>query len=367
MKPKKVLFIHGGILQKAGTETYMMSVFRNIDPLKYTIDFVVFGENQGAYDQEVLDKNSKIFRIPTSIAKTGKLKTIKNQIKDQNYDIVHAHMNALNAPILNFFKKLGIPVLISHSHGSKHFVQNKALIFIKEIWKKKISSITPYLLACSKAAGDFLYGDAPYTIINNGVDTSSYDFNTEVRERVRHELKLKDEVVYGHIGRFNFQKNHKFLIDVFASILKKQENSHLVLVGDGELREDIVTQIEKLGIKDKVTLLGVRDDIPNILQALDCFIMPSVFEGLPFALVEAQASGLQCFAADTIDSQSKILNNFHFLPLSCPESWSNSILENLDTNRQSTKSILIDKGFDVFENVNKLEEFYEATKKNFNY
>lgn len=363
MKPKKVLFIHGGTLQKAGTETYMMSVFRNIDPLKYTIDFVVFGEKPGAYDQEVLDKNSIIFRIPTSISKIGKLKAIKNQIKEQNYDIVHAHMNALNAPILKIFKKLGIPILISHSHGSKHFVQNNFLILIKESMKKKISKITPYLLACSKAAGDFLYGDAPYTIINNGVDTLSYDFNKDIRLNIRRELKLTDEVVYGHVGRFNFQKNHKFLIDVFANILKKQANSHLILIGEGELHDDIINQIDTLGIKNNVTLLGVRDDIPNILQALDCFIMPSVFEGLPFALVEAQASGLQCFAADTIDSQSKILDTFHFLPLSCPESWSNYILENLDINRHSTHTILAEKGFDVFENVKTLEIFYEATTK----
>ncbi len=363
MSVKKILFVHGGILQKAGTETYMMSVFRNIDASKYTIDFLVFGEAEGAYDHEVLTKGSKIFRLPTSPSILTSFSKIKKQLKDEGYDIVHSHMNALNAPVLNFFKKLGVPVLISHSHGSKHFVENKVLIAIKERMKLKIVSITPYLIACSKAAGDFLYGNVPYTIINNGVDTELYDYNESARLEIRRTLGLEDKIIFSHIGRFNFQKNHKFLIDVFSKIVGQLPNAHLVLVGDGELKQDIINQIRSLNISDKVTLLGVRDDIPNLLQGFDVFLMPSVFEGLPFVLVEAQASGLQCFAADTIDSNSKLLDTFHFLPLNCSESWSNYIINNLDTKRVSTKETLNRLGFDVYENVKTMEKIYDNTQK----
>ena len=363
MKPKKVLFVHGGTLQKAGTETYMMSVFRHINPEKYHIDFVVFGLETGDYDQEVLDKGATIYRFPTNpikLMKMAKSASFKQTLKDANYDIVHAHMNALNYPILYYFKKMGIPVMISHSHGTKHFVENHFLIYLKDIFKKKIKNLTSNLLACSKGAGDFLYGDAPYTIINNGVDTDLYRYNRDRRAAMRETLQLTDKQIFGHVGRFNFQKNHDFLLDVFNEIVTMNPQAHLLLVGDGELKPAIQTKITALNLNDKVSLLGVRDDIPNILQAMDHFIMPSLFEGLPFVLVEAQATGLQCFAATTIDGQSAIIEPFHFLALDCSKSWAQTILDNLDYQRTDTHAILKAKGFDVVENVLTLEHYYDA-------
>lgn len=365
MKKTKILFVHGGTLKKAGTETFMMSVFRNIDAHRFHIDFLVFGEEPGDYDNEVLSSGSKIFRFPLNVKgflNPQNLKTLKQSILAESYDIVHAHMNALNYPVLTYFKKLGIKTLISHSHGSKHFVENKLLIRVKDAMMRKIPNVTTYLLACSKAAGDFLYEKNPYVIINNGVDTKEYVYNPNVRSLVRAQLNVEDFYVYGHIGRFNFQKNHEFLIETFKQLHLLDPSSHLILIGDGELKQDILNQIKKFDLEKAVTLLGVRNDIPNLLQAMDGFIMPSVFEGLPYVLVEAQASGLQCFAADTIDSQSKILDSFHFLPLDCPKTWAKTILERRDLTRSDTQSTLIDKGFDVYANVKSLETYYEKTK-----
>lgn len=363
MKPKKILFVHGGILQKAGTETYMMSVFRHIDPEKYQIDFVVFGLEAGDYDDEVLAKGATIYRLPTNPMKLIKMvrsETFQQTLKAANYDIVHAHMNALNYPILKYLKEMGIPVLVSHSHGTKHFVENRFLIFVKETMKRKIKTITSNLLACSKGAGDFLYDDAPYTIINNGVDTDTYRYNPKTRATMRASLNLDGKCVLGHIGRFNFQKNHDFLLDVFSDVVKMEPTAHLLLVGDGELKAHIVSKIASLGLQDMVTLLGVRDDIPNILQAIDHFIMPSLFEGLPFVLVEAQATGLQCFAATTIDSQSEIIEPFHFLPLDCAKSWAQAIVDHREYERVDTQAVLKAKGFDVVENVLTLEHYYDT-------
>lgn len=362
MEKTKILFVHGGTLKKAGTETFMMSVFRNIDKSKFHIDFLVFGETPGDYDQEVIEAGAKIFRFPLKISNLlhpTHLRTLNKSIQFESYDIVHAHMNALNYPILKHFKKMGIKTLISHSHGSKHFVENKLLITLKERWKRKIPSVTTHLLACSKAAGDFLYESTPYELINNGVDTTKYQYNPMIRKAYRESMNLDNKFIYGHIGRFNFQKNHKFLIDVFRHIKNLDDKAHLILVGEGELEKEIVSQINNLGLQEHVTLLGVRDDIPELLQMMDGFIMPSVFEGLPYVLVEAQASGLQCFAADTIDSQSKILNSFFFLPLDCPQNWAQFVILNRKPDHIQSRDILIDKGFDVYENVRNLESYYK--------
>lgn len=145
----KILFVHGGTLQQAGTESYMMSVFRNIDTSRYHIDFLVFGTESGYYDMEVLEANSKIYRVPLNVnlLDISNLNSIRHHLKDENYDIVHAHMNALNQPVLAFFKKLGVPTLISHSHGTQHFVNSEALSIIQDGLKKRIVEVTPHLLA----------------------------------------------------------------------------------------------------------------------------------------------------------------------------------------------------------------------------
>lgn len=362
---KKILFIHGGTLKQAGTETYMMSVFRNIDRSKYHIDFLVFGEETSFHDLEVLNSGSKIYRFPTKPSKQlfKKIKAIKKDIISEKYDIAHAHMNALNTLTLKYMKKLGITTLISHSHGSKHFVENKLLISYKDHLKRKISSVTPNLLSCSRAAGDFLYENNPYTIINNGVNLETLRFNPIVRDSLRKTLEIDNFLVLGHVGRFNFQKNHDFLVDVFYEVKKISPKSKLVLIGEGELKGNIQNKIHNLGLSQDVLLLGNRNDVPDLLQAMDIFIMPSLFEGLPYALVEAQASSLQCFAADTIDSQAKILESFHFLPLDCPKSWATYIVKNLDLNRDDSSIMLTEAGFNEEENVKALERYYEKVLK----
>ncbi|MDE8064169.1 glycosyltransferase family 1 protein [Erysipelothrix rhusiopathiae] len=362
MKPIKVLFAHGGTLEKAGTEAYMMSVFRNVDPNKVHIDFLVFGCKEGHYDKEVITKGGKIFRIPLTphdfLGNYPSRKTILKMLEKEQYDIIHSHMNALNPLLFRSARKIGIPYMISHSHGSRHFVDNVLLIKYKDQLMKKIPDYADVLLACSKEAGDFLYPDQDYTIMNNGIDLEQYEYNEVTRKRLRKELKLDDQLVFGHIGRFNFQKNHKFLIEVFAEILKTKPNAILALAGEGELLDDVKNQVKNLGIEDHVKFLGLRDDIPDVLQVLDVFMLPSVFEGLPYVLVEAQAAGLLCFASDTIDRQSALTDNFHFLPIDNPHEWSDYIVGHVEYERRSTREQLIEKGFDEKVNVKKLEQIY---------
>lgn len=362
MSKKKILFVHGGTLEKAGTESYMMSVYHNIDKEKYSIDFLVFGNKEGYYDKEIEANGNTIYRLPMSlgeiVSKDSYFK-IKREIKDAKYDIVHSHMNALNYPILKLMQNLEIPVRISHSHGSRHFVTSAPIIAFKEKIKVRIPEVSNGLLSCSKVAGEFLYGDNPYTIINNGIDVDAYSYNETIRDNLRKELNVENKHVYGHVGRLNFQKNHSFLIDTFSYITKEDPDAVLLLVGEGELLPNLQKQVENLNIQDKVYFLGIREDVKDVLQAMDYFIMPSIFEGLPYVLVEAQASGLTCFAADTIDAQSKLIDNFYFLPLDSPEKWANFILEHRDYIRTNTSAVIKELGFDEKVNVDYLTSIYD--------
>lgn len=365
MKPIKVLYVHGGTLEKAGTETFMMNVLRFIDPKKVHIDFLVFGCKPGAYDNEVLDHGSKIFRVPYTPKdfkrKDRSLRDIKRAIVQENYDIVHAHMNALNSPVLRVMKRWGIPVRISHSHGSQHFVTQKAIIRIKERIKLSIPKYATALLSCSKEAGDFLYPNHEYIIMNNGIDTDHFRYSLETRNQIRSELNLSEAFVVGHVGRFNFQKNHDFLIDVFYEILKRIPNAHLMLLGEGELQEKIQKKVSELNIENSVTFLGIRDNMPAYYQAMDAFVLPSVFEGLPYVLVEAQGSGLLCVASNTVDMKSKLTDSFFFESLENPQKWADLIFEHKDYVRYSSEEVLKTQGYDVKENVKWLTDFYMKT------
>lgn len=363
MKPIKVLFIHGGTLEKAGTEAYMMSVFRNVDPQHIHIDFLVFGYKEGAYDKEVLSRGSRIFKVPMSLHELRthhyEFRTLKATLEAEAYDIAHAHMNALNYHVLKFMKRLGIKQRISHSHGSRHFVTSRLLIAYKERIKGKIKDVATVLIACSQAAGEFLYGETPYILINNGVDTARFAYNPAVRDALRHELQLQDALVLGHVGRFNFQKNHRFLIDIFQKIHDQYPQTVLMLVGGGELEADMHRQIAEYQLEEAVLFMGIREDIPDLLQVMDHFLMPSLFEGLPYVLIEAQTAGLQCFAADTIDRQSKLTDLFYFLPLTSPESWVQTVCSHLYYQRKNQAETIAYAGFAEADNVKTLVAIYE--------
>lgn len=363
----KILFVHGGTLSKAGTEAYMMSVFRNVDPSQIHIDFLVFGQAHGYYDQEVLSQGSKIYRLPMTPSQFlhGKptIRQLKNKIIAEHYDIVHSHMNALNPHILKYMKKLGIRVRISHSHGSAHFIKNKLAIAYKEQLKKKIPKYATDLLACSEEAGDFMYGNHPYTINNNAIDTLAFTYNETKRNAIRQELGISDKLVFGNVARFNFIKNPLFLLDVFALLKKDLDHAVLVMVGDGEMHQQIEDKIVEYGLQDSVLILGMRDDVERLYLAFDHFLFPSVSEGFAYVLVEAQTSGLQCFSSNTVPHKRKMTENFYFLPIDDPRKWRDFILGKLDYERKDQRQLLIDSGYDEADNVKKLVAYYQNCLK----
>lgn len=368
MEKIKVLFVHGGILAKAGTESYMMSVFDNVDPEEVQIDFVVFGVDEGYYDQGLKDKGVNIYPIkyrPKDFFKDkDSLRTLKHQIQKEQYDIVHVHMNAFNAPVIAMFRKWGIPVAVAHSHTNEYMSQNKVIIQLKKHLKKKTPNVADLLVACSIDAGEFQYKDADFTVINNGIDIDKFSYNEEVRNKIREEYDLNGHFVLGNIGRFNFQKNHDFLLDIFHEYLKLDDTGLLMLIGEGELDAKIRTKATSLGIIDKIRFLGIKPDTAPYYQAMDAFVLPSLFEGLGIVLVEAQAAGLECYASTFVPREASMGEHCQFIELKDPKEWADAVYARKDGIRVDGSQDVYNNKYDAYGSAQHLISLYRKLLEN---
>lgn len=359
----KVLFVHGGTLEKAGTERYMMNVLNHAQSHDIHIDFLVFGTKESFYDEEVLMRGSKIYRIPYQFHDFKKqhvsIRKIKKKIENENYDIIHSHMNALNYRVLKEMKKLGIKKSISHSHATRHFVENKYIIAFKEKEKVKIANEADVLIACSTEAGEFLYQNESFEVLRNGIDLHTFDYSKKIRDAMREGLNIDDKFVLGHAGRFTFEKNHDFLIDVFDEVQKVKKNSELLLLGEGPLEDKIKKKVKELGLESKVQFLGVQGNIQDYYQAMDVFLLPSLFEGLGTVLIEAQASGLMCIASKDLPQLSNITPHIYYECTGDPKKWADLIIKKQNYLRISQTDQLQMHGFDATSDVLKLFDIYE--------
>lgn len=364
MKKLKVLFVHGGILAKAGTESYMMSVLNNVDPDKVQIDFMVFGVEEGYYDKELLERGINIYKLkyrPQDFFKGAEsLRSIKARIKAEQYDIAHVHMNAFNAPMIALCKQWGIKHTVAHSHTNMFMSQNPFVVMMKKQLKKHTPNMADLLVACSQDAGKFQYGDHPFHVVNNGIDIEVFKYDPKVRHEIRRELGLEDRFILGNIGRFNFQKNHDFLLDIFAAYKKLDSSAALVLIGEGELKDKIIKKAKQLGILDDIYFLGIKEHTAPYYQAMDAFVLPSLFEGLGIVLVEAQTSGLECYASVAVPREASMGEHCMFLELTDPQQWADAIYERKNIERVSRTQDVYDKKYDAYGSAQNLISLYES-------
>lgn len=366
MKKVNVLMVLGGLTSGGGAEMMVMNYFRNIDSNLVHIDYVVHGLSKGNFDDEILSKGSKIHRLP--IFSKNPLKNIKELYRllvRKKYDIIHVHMDTMAALPLYLAKQAKIPIRIAHSHNTSFNkdIRNLHLLFHK-FSRKKIKNYATHYFACSKAAGEFLFGMDFHLkdnakVINNAIDLQLFKYDINKRREIRKALNLNGKLAIGHIGRFATQKNHSMLIEIFREIKKLHSDSILILCGKGELEGFIRDKVLDYGLKNDVLFLGVRNDVSDILQALDIFILPSLHEGLPVIGIEAQATGLLCFMSDTITKETNFTDmNFIDLDLS-PREWANQIIENYKIfNRIDRRKEAKVAGFDITHEAKKLQDFY---------
>lgn len=348
-------------MNRGGLETMLMNYYRYIDRQEVQFDFLEHRDAESDYDQEILSLGGKIYRLPKlnpfSISYHRKLNTFFRE--HQEYRIVHVHQDCLSSIALKAAYQNHVPVRIAHSHSSS---QDRNLKYIfKRHYMKKIPKYATHLFACSKEAGDWMFLGKHYQIVRNAIDTKNFLFDERQRVYVRKKLGIPDsKLVVGHVGRFNFSKNHDFLIDTFYEIQKINKNSVLLLVGVGELEHNIKEKVNKKGLSQKVIFLGKRSDVNDLMQAMDIFIFPSNYEGLPVTLVEAQAAGLPIIKSDRVSNQCEITPYIYTLSLnSSPYEWANKAIQIVNySSRSNTLKYLIESHYDIYSNAVWLKNLY---------
>lgn len=344
---------------RGGLETLLMNCFRHIDREQIQFDFLVHREFRGDYDDEIEALGGKIYRLPRlNPANPGYFRALYDFFKNHSeYRIVHCHLDCMSALPLSVAKKCGVPVRIAHSHNANQDKNWKYLL--KRFYMKKIPDTATHFFACSKDAGDWMFPGQSVTVLKNGIETDRFYFNPDVKSALRTELGIQDQLVIGHTGRFMPQKNHSFLLDVFAQIRKEKSNALLLLIGEGPLEHEIRQKATELALIDSVRFLGVRKDVNHLLQAMDIYVMPSLYEGLSLAAVEAQASGLPCYFSDSVSAECKLTDSVTFLPLSAsPSRWAEAILKADISSRKSGHEAVRDAGFDIQNTADFLQDFY---------
>lgn len=368
MENKKIRIIHFiDRIGRGGTQAVLFDWLKNIDRDKIQFDFLVFMDGQKEYIEKFKALGCNIYQIShLSIKQIPRFMSDLNSFfKEHHYDVAHGHSKSKNVFFLYAAKKNHVPVRIAHSHNT----QFQKMAVIGEIMKPMLKVVATDFYACSDIAGIWLFGQKAYnqgkiTIIKNGVDTYKFKFNHRVRNTYRKKLGLEDSIVFGHIGKYMEQKNHKFLLDIFKKIHEKQPEAKLLLIGGGY--DDVIAAVNKkindLGIEDVVIQLGLRPDVPQFMQVMDMFLLPSLYEGLPVVGVEAQATGLSCLISDTVTREVCLLPTTEYLSLQeSADIWADKALELYHVgsgNREAAFQSVFNQGYDSKIVAEKLTDLY---------
>lgn len=356
-----MIIICTGFVPWGGLTTVAMNYYRAMDRTGLQIDFASNNVPPQVLIDELEANGSKYYKLP----KRNKIFRYTAELYKilKGYDVVHIHGNSATMTLELFPAVLrGIPMRIAHCHNS-HSNAEKLNMFLKPLFLKLYTQA----IAVSETAGNWLYGKEKYLVLNNAISIKKYKFNQAVRNEMRIILDVDDNViVYGHVGKINLQKNHSFLIDIFYELKKRNPNSVLLLVGDGELRAEIETKVKSMRIERSVFFAGMSQETEKWLQAMDCFIFPSHYEGFPLAFAEAQANGLVCFGSSAISATSQILSSTRLVDLSLgAEGWANEICATRLDRTPADKVLhsFKKKHLDIVYEANTLRDLYKSNKR----
>lgn len=370
-EPIRILHVIG-IMNRGGAETMIMNLYRHIDRNKVQFDFVENSSEPAAFDDEILNLGGRIYRCPHYNGKNHftyvKWWNSFFKVHLQEYPIVHGHLGSTAAIYLSIAKKYGAYTIAhSHSSGTDHSFRS----YLYRIISYNTRNVADYFFACSEAAGkdrfgsNVIYGDH-YAILNNAIDVIRFSYNSFVRKTVRDELGFgQNHLVLGHIGRYTKEKNHEFILKIFHKLKTLDHGAKLLMIGDGPLHAQIVQLAENLGISADIVFTGVRSDVDRLVQAMDVFVFPSLYEGLPVTMVEAQASGLPCLISDKVPAECVLTKGLvEILPLSTtPDKWTEKILNMRNLPRVDRSAEIVAHGFDINSEAVKLQEFYLVTAR----
>lgn len=337
----------------------------NLDKTDLQLDFVVINHLEDKMRSEIESIGSHIYELTNRNSSQLKyVRALAKVVKDGKYDVVHIHCNSCTAAVDLLGAKLGgAKMLCPHSHNTKcvHTGAHKIL-------RPLFNLLYTDGFACGKLAGQWLYPGKNFTVLKNATNTDKYKFDPEERLRIRSQYKLNDKIAVGHVAHFTYHKNHTFLIDVFAEVVKRNSQYVLFLIGNGKYREEIQKKVEHFGIGENVVFVGTTLEIPAYLSAMDMMVLPSLWEGLPNVVIEWQTSGLPTLVADTVTEDCKLTDSVSFIHLK-KDTWVDAILKtnvNIDRKSQSDKNIkeIADAGYSIKEQATQLKQYYiEHLKK----
>ena len=360
-KSKPVRVLH--VLQRmeaGGTQAFLMNLYRNIDREKVQFDFLVEYSERQFYDDEIESLGGRIYRatLREDLNLPKFIRYLRMFFKEHGeYDIVHCHAYTVGYFVLRAAERAGVIVRIAHSHSNN---MSGATVPLKIAMRSLFPMHATDLMACSYDAGSFLFGSRRFTVVKNAIDVDKFQFNPEIRKEVRTELGLDNSFVVGNVGRLHHQKNQSFLLDVFRAICLLRDDVQLLMVGSGPLKGELVEKAERIGVLDRLTLLENRSDMERLYQAMDVFVLSSLYEGLGIVAIEAQSSGLPTICSDGVSEDANISSLFRRVPPGASaSSWAQIILSAAG-HRDSRGGLqgAREHEFDVAQSSRELEQWY---------
>ncbi len=358
-EPIRIAHVIGQMIN-GGVEAVVFNYYRHIDKTKYQFDFFYDTDSTMEPSQELIDMGARFYLIPAYKNVGEYTRELIRLFKENDYQIVHSHMNTLSVFTLRAAKKAGVPIRITHNHSTLGKGETKKNI-MKYVLRPFAKVYPTHLAACSRYAGEWIYGkNTEFKVFNNAIEVKKYKYDPRVREEYRNKLGLTDEFVIGHIGRFCYQKNQSFLVDIFAEYQKVNPKSKLLLIGDGEDLEMVRQKVQKLNLQEKVIFLGSITDAYRYYQVMDVFVLPSRYEGLPVVGVESQIAGLSCLFSNAMTKDTKFSPSALFIDKdSTVSEWIMRIEDSKGNSRMTDEEVMLKSGFDIRYEVGKLEQYYK--------
>lgn len=347
-------------MEAGGTQAFLMNLYRNIDRSKVQFDFLVEYSEKQFYDDEIEALGGRVYR--STFREDKNLPRFIAFLRDffdrhREYRVVHCHAYTIGYFVLKEAERAGITVRIAHSHNNNMSGVTKPL---KIVMRSLFSVHANRFMACSDEAGKFLFGDRDFTVVKNAIDVDRFAFDGAVRAEVRNELELGDSLLVGNVGRLHHQKNQLFLLDVFKEVVELRDDAKLLLVGNGPMRDEIMAKATSAGVADRVILLSNRSDMDRLYQAMDVFVLPSLYEGLGIVAIESQSAGLSTICSDGVAEDANVSPLFSRMSLEdSPKAWAEAVVAAAgNRDRVAGPAGAKAHGFDVRDNAVKMQEWY---------
>lgn len=371
----RILYVLNNNMEYAGTESVVLNYFKYLQSEDIHIDFMLHTTEEESNKNEICrylrQSGSKIYCVtPRKVSLKQNIKDIHNILRSEDYDIIHSHADCISGLILQIAKNEKVSIRIAHSHNTQSEVSGSILkrklhLAVLELCKWNLRRVATHYMACSKTAGEWLFGkklleSGNVYILHNAIECNKFKYDQKIRNKVRTELQLDRCFVIGHVGRFSYQKNHEFLINSFAELKLRDSTAKLLLVGKGELEENIQKLVREKNLEESVVFYGPSNQVNELLQAMDLFALPSRFEGLGVVLIEAQAAGLPCIVTenDKISNETNITPLIKRVATDNYDHWASEMLALKGTARKDQSDAIRTAGYDLKYEADKLRELY---------